>query len=376
MERLLHSTIVAIVRKEFLKIRRDRRMLISIVFQPLIMLLLYGFGMRFDVTSVTVAILDYDQTQTSRQYLERFFTTTYFIRVDDVRSYADLERDLDSGRARLGVVIPPEFGRKIRLKEKTQVQTLVDGTDSNTASIAVGYFTPISQSFSVEVQAGRLSGGQLIPLNIEPRVWYNPDLKSSHFIVPGVIAVIMMMIGAMLTTVTIVQEKEFGSIEQLIVSPVRPIELVVGKLLPYVFFAMLDMLLIIAAAYLVFGVPIRGSFFLLFWLALLYLIGVLGIGVVVSTMADTVQAATMIAVLFTMLPATLLSGFVFPLENMPLILQGLSLLVPPRYFLEIIRGIYLKGTGLADFWPQVVFLAIFACATLAISTRRFKKRLD
>jgi len=382
MERLRRSTIYSIARKEFIKIRRDRRTLVFMVVLPLMMLLIYGFGIRYDVTSVSLAVLDFDRSQTSRNFLDRFFTSGYFVRAGEVSTYAEIERLLDSGRARLGVVVPPDFGRRIELRERVKVQTLVDGTDNNTASIAIGYFTGIAQSYSVEVLLDKLRRITYPPpfdvpaLEVESRVWYNPDLKSSHFIVPGIIAIIMMIVGATLTAITIVQEKEQGSVEQLIASPVRPVELVVGKLVPYLFMAMLDMMLIIAVAYVVFKVPIKGSFVLMFFMALLYMTNVLGLGVVLSTLTSTVQSAMLGAMLVSILPSVLLSGFVFPLENMPSVLQALSLIVPARYFLEIIRGIYLKGTGLADFWHQVLFLIAFAVAMLAISSLRFRKRLD
>ncbi len=375
------SAIRAIARKELLKIRRDRRTLFFILILPLFMLMIYGFGIRYDVTSVSLAVLDYDRSQTSRQFLERFFTSGHFIRAADVNSYAELTSLLDSGRARLGAVIPPDFGRKVELREKVKVQTLLDGTDNNTASIALGYLTAITQDYSVEIILDKLRRISYPPpfdipaLEAQSRVWYNPDLKSSHFIVPGLIAIIMMMVGAIMTAITIVQEKETGSIEPLIASPVRPVELVAGKLIPYVLFAMMDVLLVVAAAYLVFGVPVRGSFVLLLGMALLYLAGVLGLGVLISTLTNTVQSAMLFAFLISLLPSIMLSGFVFPIENMPVILQAISFLVPARYFLEILRGIYLKGTGLAVFWPQVLFLAVFAGAVLATSIVRFKKRL-
>ncbi len=382
MESWRRTSIYAIAWKETLKIRRNRQLLVSIIAFPIMMLILYGFGMRFDVNGVPLAVLDYDGSQTSRDFTRRFFASNYFVRAADVTSYQELQKLLDSSVARIGVVIPPDFGRKIRLREKVAVQTLVDGTDSNTAQIALGYFTGIAQAYSVEILMEQLRQISYPPpfaipaLQTAPRVWYNPDLLSSHFVVPGIIAIIMMMVGAILTAITIVQEKEFGSIEQLIASPLRPVELVAGKLIPYLVLAMLDMILIIAVAYLVFEVPIKGSFLLLFGMGLLYMAVVLGMGVVVSTMARTVQAAMMGAFLMSMLPSILLSGFVFPLENMPAVLQGLSYLVPARYFLEIIRGIYLKGTGLAAFWPQVAALAAFAVLMLAVSTLRFKKRLE
>jgi ABC-2 type transport system permease protein len=376
------SAIYAIGRKELIRIRRDPRTLGIMIIYPLFMLVLYGFGIRYDVTSVSLAVLDCDRSQTSRAFLERFFTTDYFVRAAEANSYAELTELLDRGRARVGLVIPAKFGQKITLREKVAVQALVDGTDNNTAQIALGYFTAIAQSYSIEVVLDRLRHISYPPpfdipaLKAESRVWYNPDLKSTHFIVPGLIALIMMMVGAMMTAITIVQEKESGSIEPLIVSPVRPMELVIGKLLPYVLFAMLDMMLVILMAYLVFDVSIRGSFPLLVCMALLYLTVVLGLGVVVSTLTDTVQSAMLFAFLISLLPSILLSGFVFPIENMPAVLQGLSFLVPARYFLEIIRGIYLKGTGLSEFWPQVLCLAGFAFGLLSVSALRFKKRLD
>ncbi len=376
------SSIYSVAWKEMLKIRRNRQLLMSIVAFPIMMLILYGFGMRFDVNGVSLAVLDFDRSQTSRDFVQRFLSSGYFLHVADVSSYTELQRLLDSSRARLGVVIPPNFGRKMALKEKVAVQTLVDGSDSNTAQIALGYFTGIAQAYSVDVLMARLRQIAYPPpfaipaLKLESRVWYNPELLSSHFVVPGIISIIMMMVGAILTAITIVQEKESGSIEQLIVSPVRPFELVAGKLIPYLVLAMLDMTLIVVTAYLVFEVPIKGSLVLLFCMGLLYVAVVLGIGVVVSTLANTVQSAMLLAFLMSMLPSILLSGFVFPLENMPLPLQALSYAVPARYFLEIIRGIYLKGTGLSTFWPQVLFLVAFAALMLTISTLRFKKRLE
>ena len=382
VKRLVRSAIYVIARKEFLKIRRDRRTLAVIVTLPIMMLLIYGFGIRYDVTSVPMAVADFDRSQASHDFLDRFFVSGYFVRVDTADSYARLERDLDSGRARIAVVIPPEFGRKITLREKVRLQALVDGTDNNTASIALGYFNSIVQSYSVEILMDRLRRASYPPpfdipaLKAEPRVWYNPDLKSSHFVVPGIVAIIMMMVGAILTALTIVQEKESGSMEQLIVSPVRPFQLILGKLIPYVAIAMLDMLLIITVAYFVFGVPIKGSFALLVGMAFLYLANVLGLGVVVSSLTDTVQGAMTAAMTLTMLPSILLSGFVFPIENMPVVLQALSTIVPARYFLRIIRGIYLKGTGLETFWPDALFLVAFSVLMVTISTLRMKKRLD
>ncbi len=382
MEPWRRSATYAVARKEFLKIRRDRRTLFFMIILPLFMLVMYGFGIRYDVTSVSLAVLDYDHSQTSRLFLERFFTSGHFIRAADVNSYVELTRLLDSGQVRLGVVIPPDFGRKVDLREKVKVQTLLDGTDNNTALIALGYFTAIVQEYSREIIVDRLRRISHPPpfdipaLRAESRVWYNPDLRSSHFIVPGLIAIIMMMVGAIMTSITIVQEKETGSIEQMIASPVRPAELIAGKLIPYVFFAMLDVLLVIAVADLVFDVSVRGSFGLLLGMALLYLAVALGLGVLISAMVDTVQSAMLFTFLISVLPSIMLSGFVFPIENMPVALQVISFLVPARYFLEIIRGIYLKGTGLAAFWPQVLCLAVFAAATLTISILRFRKSLD
>ena len=376
------SSVYSVAWKETLKIRRNRQLLASIIVYPIMMLILYGFGMRFDVNGVSLAVLDFDRSQTSRDFVQRFLSSGYFVQVASVSSYGELQRLLDSSDARIGVVIPPDFGRKMALREKVAVQTLVDGSDSNTAQIALGYFTGIAQTFSVEVLMDRLRQITYPPpfaipsLQLQSRVWYNPELLSSHFVVPGIISIIMMMVGAILTAITIVQEKESGSIEQLIVSPVRPVELVAGKLIPYLVLAMVDMTLIVAVAYAVFEVPIKGSLVLLFCMGLLYMAVVLGMGVVVSTLADTVQSAMLFAFLISMLPSILLSGFVFPLENMPTVLRGLSYVVPARYFLEIIRGIYLKGTGLSNFWPQVLFLVVFAALMLTISTLRFKKRLE
>jgi ABC-2 type transport system permease protein len=379
---LRRTATAVIARKEFLKIRRDRRTLAVIVVLPIMMLLIYGFGIRYDVRSVGMAVLNFDRSPASADFLDRFFRSGYFARVSDASSYAELERALDSGRARLGLVIPPEFGRRIPAGESVKVQVVVDGTDNNTASIALGYFGSVAQSYSVEMLLDRMRRTsyplefEIPALDLVPRVWYNPDLESSHWVVPGIIAIIMMMVGAILTALTIVQEKESGSMEQLIVSPVRPVELILGKLIPYIVIAMADMLVIIAVAFVVFGVPIKGSFPLLVAMGFLYLTNVLGLGVVVSTLTSTVQSAMTAAMTMTLLPSILLSGFIFPIENMPWILQAFSTIVPARYFLRIIRGIYLKGTGLETFWPDAAFLVLFSVLMVTISTLRMKKRLD
>jgi ABC-2 type transport system permease protein len=358
-----------IAKKEFTHIFRDKRTLAQVVMMPLMMLVLFGYGVRFDVINISLAVWDQDHGPESRAFMEKVMASGKFLRTAEAHGYAELTRLLDDGTVRIAIVFPPEFSDRLHGGETVPLQLLVDGSESNTAGIALGYLNAIALNWN----AGRI---QLTPpIAFQERVWYNPELRSSYFIVPGIIAIILMMIGAMLTAQTITREKQRGTIEQLVVSPVGRYELIVGKLLPYVGVAFFDMLLVIVAGYLLFGVPIAGSFTLLLFMGALYLVGILGIGVFASSLAETQESAMLIVLLMSFLPSLMLSGFVFPIESMPVVVQGISHLVPARFFLVIIRAIYLKGVGIGVLWPQALYLVAFDVFMIWVAARRFEKRL-
>jgi len=364
----------AIMRREFIDVLRDRRSLILTFLYPISMLIMYGYGIRYDVDNVPLTILDYSETPESRDLTQQMIRSGYFQIVRFARSERDVERDLTTDAARAAAVIPRDFADRLREGEPTAVQVLIDGSDSNTATIAQGYALAIINQF-IALRADP-SGRLTAPIEVKSRVWYNPELKSVNFIVPGVIAVIMMIVGAILTALSIVKEKERGTIEQILVSPVRPLEMMIGKIVPYVIIALIDLGIVIAAGYLLFHVPIKGSLVQLSIFAILYLISSLGVGVFVSTIADTMQNAMLAAIFMSLMPSVLLSGFVFPLENMPIPVQVLSYFFPARYFVTAIRGIYLKGVGLSVLWPEACLLTLFGSGIVWLSATRFRDKLE
>ncbi len=377
-----HSALWAITRKEFIQIRRDRATIYMVFIFPVMMLVLYGFGIRYDVKSVPMAIFDQDGTQSSRQYIERFARSPYFEIRKYARNYRELEEGINRGTTRIGIVIPPDFSERLASNREAVVQVLVDGADNNTATIAMSYVSAISRSYSTAVVMQQMEAvlRQLnlpVPaIQIEPRIWFNPNMESVQFIVPGIIAVIMMIVGTVLTAVTIVKEKEQGTIEQIVSSPIKRYELMIGKTVPYAVLAYIDFLIIVVASYFLFGVHIKGSIPLLLITAFFYLIGVLGIGILVSTVTQTQIAAMFGAIMASMLPSILLSGFIFPIRQMPAALQILTVVVPARYFIEILRDIYLKGLGIEAFWKEILYIMIFGFVMIGMAARRFRKKLD
>jgi len=376
------SALWAIARKEFIQIRRDRATVYMVFIFPLMMLILYGFGIRYDVKSVPMSIFDQDGTQTSRQYIERFAQSPYFTVQSYARNYRELESGINQGTTRIGIVIPPNFSERLTSNREAVVQLLVDGADNNTATIAMSYASAISRTYSTSIVMQQMESvlrNMNLPLpavSAEPRIWFNPDLESVQFIVPGIIAVIMMITGTVLTAVTIVKEKEQGTIEQIISSPIKKYELMIGKTVPYAVLAYLDFLIIVVASKMMFGIHIKGSIFLLLITAFFYLIGVLGIGILVSTATQTQISAMFAAIMASMLPSILLSGFIFPIRQMPAALQAVTLVVPARYFIEILRDIYLKGLGLEWFWRETLYIMVFGVVMLALAAHRFRKKLE
>ncbi len=363
----------AIIKKEFLHIIRDTRSLAVAIVLPIVLLVLYGYGINLDVRHLRTAVLDDDSTYHSRALLASFEKSEYFDFVKRLSSYSDVQDQLDYNRAKVVIVVPKNFSRDLS-RGKASLQVIVDGSDSTSASLAIGYASQIAQAYSknLAVQAGRAMPAGL---DVKTRYWYNPELNSANFIVPGLIAVILMLLSSLLTSMTIVRERERGSIEQIVVSPIKSHELILGKLVPYVIIAFFDVILVTVAARYIFNVPLVGSVPLLLITSALFLIGALGLGLFISVISTSQLVAMSIALMATMLPMILLSGFMYPINTMPAPIRGLTYLLPARYYLVIVRGIFLKGVGPSVLWSQGALLLVTAVALILISARKFKKVL-
>ena len=379
--------VLQIVRKEFRQALREPRMRVLLVGPPLIQLIVFGFAVNLDVDHVRLALLDRDRTPASRELVSRFAGSGRFRVVAEAASPAEIEALIDRGKAQAAVQVLPGFERDLLRGTTATVQIIIDGTNSNTAGLVSSYAAGIVNGFVAErlderQRAELLARGVTAPAALRipkveaaTRVWFNPDLRSQYYFVPGVLVNIVFIVTIMLTALAIVREKEIGTMEQLIVTPVRPLELMIGKTLPFAVVGCVQVTLITTAALLVFGVPLRGSVLLLFLGVVLFLLTTLGAGLFLSTVSHTQQQAMMSMFFFTM-PAFMLSGFAFPIANMPLAIQWVTYLNPLRYFMEIVRGLFLKGTGLTVLWPQYVALAIFGVAVITMSAMRFRKKLD
>ncbi|MEW6754857.1 MAG: ABC transporter permease [Candidatus Latescibacterota bacterium] len=365
---------LAIALKESRQIRRDRRTLGLLLFVPALMLSLYGYALTFDVKHIAVAVLDHDQSPASRQFVQGLFRSEYFEEVGRLASEAEADEWLDAGRARAVLVVPPQFGERLEQGRPAQVQALVDGANASSASITVGYLEGHAREYSLARVAARLERLGLplpeTPLAVETRVWYNPALETSQFLVPGLVGFLLMVIGAVTTSLSVVREKERGTLEQVVVSAARPAEFLVGKALPYLLICLCAEALILLAAVFLFAVPVRGSLGWLFLVSVVYLLGALGFGLLISTVAQTQQVAFQVATMASMLPSMLLSDLIFPIESMPRLLQGLTYVVPARHFIAVIRGIVLKGAGPEAWATELAILAAFAAVMLAVASRR------
>ena len=369
----------AISRKEFLHVLRDPRSLAMAVAIPMLLLLLFGYALTLDVDRVPTVVWDQSQSPASRELIARFGGSPYFTLVEYVTNYPDLERAIDSSRALAALVLPTDFARLIESGLETPVQLIVDGSDSNTASIAIGYAENVVQGYSQSVALSQISrkGGRAVqaPLEIRPRVWFNADMESRNYIIPGLIAVIMMVIAALLTSLTVAREWERGTMEQLISTPVKGPELIIGKLLPYFIIGMFDVLLAVLMGEYLFQVPLRGNVVLLFAMAAIFLVGALSMGMVISIITKNQLLASQLAMVTTFLPSFLLSGFMYAIGNMPRPIQLLTHLIPARYFVNLLKGIYLKGVGLEVLAGEAALLVLFGIVMLTLSVVKFKKRL-
>lgn len=374
---MIHANIKPVVVKEFRQISRDTRTLGVLLFIPAFMLIMFGYALNFDVKNIPLAVYDDDNSAYSREYVRNFYNSEYF----DLRYHLSNKDEIDAlmgdEKIRAAIVIPGDFGSRLLGGREATVQIIVDGSNSNDAATIVGYIYGMNYDFSRKLLAKasmRLGKGKAVTLiDFRPRIWFNPELKSAMFLVPGLIGFIMMITAVISTALSIVREKEKGSMEQIAVSPIEPVEMIIGKVIPYIALSLITIIIILIVSHLLFDVTVKGSLPLLFLVTFIFLTGCLGLGLLISTIAETQQVAFMMSALITLLPTFILSGFVFPIRNMPVVIQALTYLVPAKYYLIALRAIILKGVGIAAFWEQVAFMIGFAVLTLGLSSLRMRK---
>ena len=366
--------VLAVARKELRQIRRDRRSLLILLFVPAFFLLVYGYALNFDIRNIRLAVQDDDRSTASREVISAFVNSGYFDMVADVVDGADVTGILNRGDARAVLVIPPRFGADAASGHPTSLQILINGDNANTATTVMGYavglVSAVSARYEVQARIGSPGGP---PLTLEPRVWYNPELRSTLFLVPGLIAYIAMLTAVVSTALSVVREKEAGTMEQIRMAPIAAPAYVLGKTAPYFFISLLSAVVVVGVSMLLFDLPVRGSWLALLGCVSLFLVGALAFGLLISTIAPSQQVAFQIALLTSFLPTLMLSGFIFPISSMPEFLQLVTHLVPARYFLIALRGIVLKGTGLVLLWPEMLALSIYALSMLAIAATRLAR---
>jgi ABC-2 type transport system permease protein len=370
MTRILH-----LIRKEFLELRQDPRLFGIVIMAPLLQLTMLGYAATTDVRNVPLVVVDQDRSAASRELISRFEASENFALVDSLTSLDAVDAYLDNGEAWMALAIPAGYGERIRVGRPAVIEIVADGTDANSTNVALGYARALVAGYARELTAS--AGGQIVPslISADVRVWFNPGLESRDFMIPGILALLLLVVTTNLSSMAIVRERELGTLEQLNVTPLARSELIIGKLVPYAVLGMVDVLLVIAVAVGWFEVPLRGSFWLLIGMCLIYLLSTLGLGLFVSTISRTQQQAMMTTSFFFLLPMIFLSGFIFPIENMPDAIQPFTYLIPLRYFLVILRGIFLKGVGMEVLWPQAAALLAWGVVVLTLATLRSTKRL-
>ena len=369
------SRVRQMVRKELIELRQDPRLFGLVIMAPIIQLTMLGYAATTDVKDVPVLLVDQDHSTQSRELASRFDASQNFVIVDAAPSVNAVPEYLDSGKAWMALVIPTGYGERVATGRSVAVQVIADGSDASSTNVALGYAGTLVAGYSRELGAriGRALPAPLVSADV--RVWYNAELRSRDFMIPGIVALLLLVITTNLSSMAIVREKELGTLEQLNVTPLARWELIVGKLLPYAVIGMLDVLLVVGVAVFWFAIPLRGSLPLLLGMSLIYLLSTLGLGLFVSTVSSTQQQAMMTTTFFLLLPMVFLSGFVFPIENMPAVIQPVTYLIPLRYFLVIVRDIFLKGVGLETFWPEALALLAWGVGIVILATLRSSKRL-
>ena len=371
--------VIAIMRKEFIHISRDRRSLGMAIAMPILLIFLFGSSLSLDVDHVPLVIWDQNGTGDSREFISRFTASRYFGLTGYVSSYVEIEQVIDKREAILALVIPRDFSRRLESDQSSDVQLIVDGSDANTATIAIGYAQAVTDGYNsallIETAHQRGMKAANVPLEAKPRVWFNQNMLAKNYIIPGLIAVIMMVIAALLTSLTIAREWENGTMEQLITTPLNPIELIVGKLTPYFALGMLDVLLAVLMGQYMFEVPLRCNPALIFGAGAVFLAGSLTMGMLISIVTRSQLLASQLAMVLTFLPSFLLSGFMYTIANMPAVIQGLTYLVPARYFVAILKNIYLKGAGIPILISEAGVLLVFAVVLIIVANIKLRKRL-
>jgi ABC-2 type transport system permease protein len=367
--------VAAIAHIETLMILRDKRSLGLAFILPLLLLILFGSSLSYDVKNIPLAIFDQDRTPASRALISAFQGSPYYHIIAVREGYPALIRDLDQGKAIVVMIIPPDFAKRLNRDQKVQIQFVLDGTDSTTAGISLGYIQGIMERHNRTLRREAAQHSAELPLELAVRVWFNPEMESRNFIVPGLIAVILMIIVALLTSLTLAREWETGTMETLLSLPIRPIEVVIGKIVPYFVIGIINVTILLLASLFIFRIPLRGSIPLLYLFAVIFTVGVLGLGIFISGVAKRQILATQLAIITTMLPTILLSGFIFPIRNMPLVLQGVSYLVPARYLIRALKGIFLKGIGLSVLYPPLLLLVAFAVFIVWLAARQVPRQI-
>lgn len=370
--------ILPIIKKEFRQIRRDKRALGILVFIPSFLLVLVGYALNFDVKHLSVAILDHDNSSLSRDFVSSFTKSEYLKQGPHLASIREIDRVLEDESAHLVVVIPNNFSKELSTGREVPVQIIIDGSNSNTASIAAGYISLAVEEYSRKLllEWYERKGFEVVsPIDLRPQLWYNPDLKTERFLIPGLFGLILMIMTVVSTSLSIVREKESGTLEQLMTSPLRARELFLGKIIPYLAIGLVASTIILIASALLFEVSVRGNLFLLYGSIVLFLLAGLGQGLLVSTIAQTQQVAFLVSILSSLLPAFLLSGFIFPIDSMPLALQVLSNLMPTKFFLIIVRSIMIKGVGFLAVWDQFLYLSLFILLVLSVSMAKLRREM-
>ncbi len=367
----------AISKKELRQIMRDTRTLIILFIFPVFMLILFGYALNFDVTNIKLGVFDLDKSELSRQYTKSLESSGYFVITENIDDHDQINKSLDEKRVQCVVVLPDDLSEKFFSKQEAKIQYLIDGVDGNTATVIMNYVNAATRDLSGKYQNEVIerSGFEMYrPLDLQPIFWYNPDLKTTKFLMPGLISLILITLAVVLTAIAIVREKELGTMEQINVSPVSSIELILGKIFPYTFLSLLISTLIIVAGYLIFDVSVKGSIFWLYVSMLIYLFCCLSIGIFLSTLVESQQVAFQMGIVISMLPSMILSGFIFPIESMPEILQILTNITPAKFFIIILRNILVKGVGVRAFWDQLIYLLIFTTVLLTLASVRIAKQ--
>jgi ABC-2 type transport system permease protein len=362
------------LRKEFIHIFRDYRTLFILFGIPVAEILIFGFAISMDIKNAGVAFLDLSHDDITHKLTDKITSSGFFRKTEDLLSYNDIDKVLKKGHTKAVIVFEEDFGRRLIREGKASLSIIADGSEPNTATLITNYTTAIVNDFNMGMAGTQVSSAlKIIP---EVKMFYNPNLQSHYMFVPGVITLILILICALMTSVTITREKEFGTMEVLLVSPLKPVQIILGKVAPYFILSFINVILILILSYFVFGLPVKGSIILLLAETMLYILMSLSLGILISTVSSTMQQAIFISLIGLMLPTILLSGFIFPIENMPEVYDYVSLIVPPRYFIVIIKNIMIKGTGLMYIWKETLILAVMTAVFIGISVRKFKIRLE